>query len=128
VARFDVRVAAAALDIDERWLDVTLTRFPVVGVTRGRRGVRRTLSLDAVVCAGIAYALVHHAGVGVESALDISHRLLRQPDGELRLGTGTLRLSMDLSDVRRDIQLRLARAVELSVDIPRGRPARRRRP
>lgn len=105
-----------------------LTRFPVVGVIGGRRGVTRTLSLDAVVCCGIAHALVHDAAMGVEPALDVAHRLLRESGGELRFGGGALRLSIDPDDARRAARARLAEAVERIVEIPRGRPAIRRHP
>lgn len=127
MARFDVRVAAVALQIGPEWLSVLLTRFPIVGVTRGRRGVTRTLSLDAVVCVGLAHALVQDAGVGAGPALDLAHRLLREPGGELRLGNGSVRLSIDAAAARRAASARLALAVEQSVDIPRGRPSVGRR-
>lgn len=126
MAKFDVRVAAAALDIDERWLSVTLTRFPIAGVTCGRRGVTRTLSLDAVVCIGIAHALVRDAGVPVEPALALAHRMLGAPRGEIRFGADTLRLSMAMDEARGTARTRLAHAIERSVESRRGRPPARR--
>lgn len=128
MARFDIRATAAALEIDEHWLGITLTRFAVVGVARGRRGVTRTLSLDAVVCLGIAYALVHDAGMGVEPALDVAHRLLRAPGGQVLFARGALRLAVDVEEARRTARLRLAHAVELNVEPRRGRPPARRAP
>ena len=125
MARFDIRVAASALGIDEQWISVVLTRFPVVGVTRGRRGVTRTLSLDAVVCVGIAHALIDDADFGVEPALAAAHRLLGEAGGELRFGSGTLRLTIDVAEARRTARARLAQAVETSVEIHRGRPVTR---
>ena len=66
--------------------------------------------------------------MGVEPALDVAHRLLRESGGELWLGGGALRLSIDLDDARRTARARLADAVERIVEIPRGRPSTRRRP
>ena len=122
MARYDSRVASAATGIPEGWLSSLLTRVPFVGVSRGRQGRRRTLSLEAVVCVVITRALTEHVGASCEAAAAMAHELVRASEGSVTWGPGLLQLSCDVEDLRRRLRVDLDRAVESAVDVPRGRP------
>lgn len=122
MARYDSRVASAATGIPAGWVSSLLTRVPVTGVSRGRQGRRRTLSLDAVVCVVLARLLTEHAGASCEAAVATAHELLRSSAGAITWGPSLMRLSCDVEELRRRLRWDLDRAVELAVEVPRGRP------
>ena len=126
MALYDMRVAALAIGVPEAWFSSFLTRLPITGVIGGRQGHRRTLTVDSVVCAAIAHALIADAGCSAEPAVELAHRLLASTDGTITIGDGTLSLRVDMHDLRARLRTGLAGAVEQSVEVRRGRPSLRR--
>lgn len=124
MARYDSRVTAAATGIGEGWLSSLLTRVPITGVSRGRQGRRRTLSLDAVVCVVLTHTLAEHAGASCEAAAAAAHELLRSSAGAITWGSCLMQLSCDVAELRLRLRSELDRAVESAVEVPRGRPRR----
>ena len=127
MALYDIRVASAAIGVPEAWLSSMLTRIPITGVDRGRQGRRRTLTLDAVLCASIAWTLIEGGGTTVESAVALAHRLLASAHGVIVLGRGLVTISADLAALRTRVHMGLSGAVEQSIEVKRGRPPRRLR-
>lgn len=118
MARYDVRLAAVALDVAYRWLDGVLARHRVEGVTSEVQGIRRTVSDDALVTLAIVRDLHAQAGLPIGRAIEIAERL--EPDGRLRLGIVTV--AVDRHAVARDLAPQVADAVERVVPRRRGRP------
>lgn len=125
MARYDVRVVAAATGIDERWLSSLLSRVRVTGVHGGRQGRRRSLTVDAALCAQLAHCLSMELGASAESAVSTAHEALRRPAGSITLGGGLLSLQFDGAHLRQRLRSALDRAVEVAVETPRGRPRAR---
>jgi hypothetical protein len=125
MARYDTRVAAVALDVEEAWLSSILTRFPVAGVIRRRQGFRRQLSVEAVVLLAIVRALVAEPGLGVQPAVALARRLLDSPTGGVRMAGGHAELTFDVAGTRRRVRAALDGAVATSTEIRRGRPRRK---
>ena len=122
MARYDPRVVAAAIGVQESWLSSILTRFSVLGVSRGRQGRTRTLTREAVLCLAVARDLIADAGANTESALALAHELIRRPDGRLRVGTNGLEIRCDLELQREQLRVALDLIVASAVEVPRGRP------
>jgi hypothetical protein len=121
MARYDVRVVALALDVPYPWLDTTLARIEVPGVTRRGHGVRRSATEHAVVVIGLALELVRELGVGMERGVAVAQTLAGEAAGGLQMGLVTL--SVDVLQFQRQIHLRLQEAVERAVPVRRGRPS-----
>ena len=119
--RYDVRVAALALDVPYRWLDTLLARHDIAGVTSEAQGVRRSLTEESLFVLTLVRDLHHHLGLPLGRAVDTAHRL--QAAGMLELGTLRLQLSPDR--MRGDIARDLTDALERVVPRRRGRPPRR---
>lgn len=118
MARYDVAVAALALDVPARWLDSVLARHDVPGVTRSVQGVRRTISDDAMLLLACARDLHLEGRVPVPVALEAAAALVR--DGQWR--TGTVTWSVALPTLRQELATAIADAIERAVPRRRGRP------
>ncbi len=121
--RYDARVAAAALDVEYRWLDTTLPRLDLDGVAGGGRGRRRTLTDQSILLLLVARELTESLGLPLERAVGLARRLLEDPAGSI--DAGPVHLTVDLPRCQALLRERLASAVELAVPIRRGRPPRR---
>ncbi len=114
-------VAAAALDVDRKWLDNVLTQHAIGGVGRERQGVSRTISPRAILTIAVAILLARHLGAPTARALALAHRLVDEgensPDAHVSV-------RVDVGAVERDLAIRLADAVESHPSARRGRPPR----
>ncbi len=118
--RYDVRVTALTLDVPYDWLDTSLARLDLPGMTKGGRGVRRSLSDQAVLTLSIALQLTEALGVGLERAIALANALTEAPDGIVQAGPVTLRV--DLPAAQAELRARLRDALERVVPIRRDRP------
>lgn len=121
MARYDVRVAALALDVPYRWLDSVLARHNVAGVTAESQGVRRSVADESLTILAIARDLHEQLGLPIARALDAAHRL--QADGQLR--AGAVSLSIARPALEASLAAAAADAVERVVPRRRGRPPAR---
>jgi hypothetical protein len=126
VARgYTVAVASLAVGVGAKWLDNLLSHHHVEGVTRGRRGVGRTLSHGALVRIAVAAALVRELDCTVARALRLAERVASTPDGHITLAQ-SLELRVELRRIERDLATRIADAVETAGHRRRGRPVKKR--
>jgi hypothetical protein len=124
VARYDVAVAALALDVKAQWLDTLLARHDIVGVTRVTQGVRRTISEEAMVQLAIIRDLHVGGGLPIPAAVAMSQVLSQR--GEVT--AGVVRWVADLPLLRQQVAAQVADAIERAVPRRRGRPPQRPSP
>lgn len=121
MARYDVRVAALALDVPYQWLDSLLARHHVLGVTAEVQGVRRSLTPDALARLTIARDLHESLGLPIARALEAADRLLASGV----LAAGAVTLSVDRHALETAVAHAAAEAVDRVVPRRRGRPPKR---
>ncbi len=118
---YTVATAALTLGVSAKWLDNTLSHYHLYGVIHRRQGVSRRLSQRAVVDLRVALTLIAELGTPLKRALELAKLLSDEPaEGGLVLHH-TLRLSIDIAEVRRQVVLDLAKAVEVTPVPKRGR-------
>ena len=117
-------VAAAALRVERRWLDMVVAQHRIEGVQRERQGVSRAISPGAVMTIAVALELIDALHTPVARALYLAKALL-DADGDHAPANG-MRLRVDLLSIERELASRLAEAVERHPPPKRGRPPRER--
>ena len=121
---YTVAVTSLAIDAPARWTDNVVSQFVIPGVISVRRGIARKLPHAVVVRLAIIRQLHTSLGVGVGDAIRLTADLLRsEPVGVFEIGH--LRLVLNMRDVERSVDARLAAALESSPIRRRGRPPRR---
>lgn len=121
MARYDVRLAAVALDVPYRWLDGVLARHRVEGVTSEVQGIRRTVSDEALVTLAIVRDFHAQVGLPIGRAIEIAERMA--PEG--RLALGVVAVAVDRPAIARALAPQVADALERVVPRRRGRPPTR---
>ena len=121
---YTVAATAVTLGIPSKWVDNVLSHHEVPGVSQGRQGVSRRLAPQAVLTLDLTLRISSALGVPTSRALELSARVLGQQasTATIDLGQG-VSLTIDLEEVRSELQGRLAHAVEVSPSPRRGRPA-----
>ena len=121
---YTVAISSLAIGAPDRWTDNVLSHFSIPGVISVRRGVARKLTHAGVLRLAIIRELHSRLGIGAGEAIRITAELLHsEPVGVLE--SGHIRLVMNLGDVERSVNARLAEALESSPIRRRGRPPRR---
>ena len=123
---YHIDIAAFVADSDRKWVDNLLSRFDLPGVEAETQGVARRISSEGVQHIALIRRLVRDLALGVDRAVTLAASLLgADPDGVAVSDVLTLRIDRDR--FRRDVELRLAEAVETIAPVRRGRPPLRRR-
>ena len=117
---YHVDIAVFAANTDRRWVDNLLSHFDLPGVDSARQGVARRVSLHGVYHIALTRRLFD-AGVSVEPALRFAARLLTTDANHVELSPG-LEIRIERRAFQRDIDDRVAEAVESIVPRRRGRP------
>lgn len=122
---YTVATTAVALEMPGKWIDNTLSHFIVPGVSQSKQGVARKLNPRAILTLAISLRLVRDLGIPLRLALDLGNRLGETGGAEARLAIGgDILLQVNVLAVARDIESRLAHAVEVTPIPRRGRPPR----
>jgi hypothetical protein len=121
---YDLPAVAHATDFEAKQLDNLLSRNPLPGVEKKRRGVARRLTPDVAVTVRLAKELSEVLGVPPGSLLAIASRIQRDGRDEIDMG-GFATLRVDLSLLRASTLARLDNAVEVVGRRRRGRPSKR---
>ena len=119
---YSVAVSALAIGSSQKWLDNTLSHFPVPHVASEKRGVARRIPHAALLHLALALELHQTLGLGVRDALTLAERLLHADDGAVSCG-GHLRVTCDRSKLEHELSHRLREALEFAPTPRRGRPA-----
>ena len=123
---YSVAIASLAVDAPIKWTDNLLAQHAIQDVHARSRGVARGVSWAGLVRIALIRGLHVQLGCGVREAVMLSSGLLRSENGTITLGD-RLTLAVDRDALERDIQRRLAVALESAPRPRRGRPARRDR-
>ena len=121
---YSVAVVSLAVDAPIKWTDNLIAQHVIADVRSRARGVPRGVSWSGVVRIALIRALHVQLGCGVREAVALADRLLRAPGSAVTLGE-RLRLAVERDALEREVQRRLAEALESAPRPRRGRPARR---
>jgi hypothetical protein len=108
--------AAFALGITKKDLDNILSRYGVRGFERGRQGVEQV---------ALAIDLTRDYSIPVPTALLLAEEALSSHEGVITSPGGHIAIHVDLERIRRDLQAKLAEAIENIIPPRRGRPPTR---
>jgi hypothetical protein len=127
VRAYTVAATAVTLDVPPKWVDNVLSHHKVPGVTRGRQGVARKLSYQAVLTLEVALRLVRTLGISLPRSIELATILVSDPSSRQSLGAGSgLSLAIDLESIEAHVAKLLAHAMEVAPSPRRGRPTTRK--
>ena len=118
---YSLAVAAAALDVDRKWLDNVLTQHDLDGVQRERQGVSRSIAPRAIVTIAVAIVVSRAFGGPLGRALALASELIENGD---HAPVPDLSLRVDVPAIERRLAARLVESVEAHPPARRGRPPR----
>ena len=119
---YTVATVAVTLGVTPKWLDNVLTRFPIRGVVQSRQGISRRLGPQAVVTLYLASELIRTLGMPLGEAISLAERAASTVGvASVELFSSTS-LTIDLAATSREVNERLALAVEVTPVPRRGRP------
>lgn len=121
---YSVAVTSLAVDAPVKWTDNLIAHHPMPEVRSRSRGVSRGVSWAGVLRIALIRTLHLHVGCGIREAVSLSGGLLHSSDGTLAVGE-RLTITIDRDALERDVQRRLADAIESAPRPRRGRPIRR---
>ena len=121
---YSIAVTSLAVGAPIKWTDNLISQHQIPDVRSMSRGVSRGVSWKGVVRIALIRDLHRQLGCGVREAVALADTLLRSADGTLVAGE-RLTLVVDRLALERDVQRRLADALESAPTPRRGRPVRR---
>lgn len=125
---YTVTTVAVALDVPAKWVDNLLSRHTLPGVTRSRQGVPRRLTEEAVIVLELVLRLTEELAIPSPRAVTIAASLVKGSRPLARHAAGEAsELVVDIDSIAREVNRRLADAVEFAPVPVRGRPPRRQR-
>ena len=122
---YHIDIARHASDADAKWTDNLLSRFDIPGVDRARQGVSRRVSVHGVYHVALIRRLAMELRLPLDVAVAVAGQLLTTDARHVPLGDG-LEIRLDRQAFAREIDARIAEAVESVVPARRGRPPARR--
>jgi len=125
-ASYHVDIAGYAASTPRKWVDNLLSHFEVPGVEQGRRGSARRVTQVGLYHIALVRIIARELGVPLKTAVMLATTLMRTESPELPV-IGTLALRFDRELFQREVDARVAEAVEAIVPARRGRPPARAR-
>ena len=120
---YDVAIASLALNAPLKWTDNTIAQHRIKDVLSARRGVARRISFAGLVRLAVIRQIHTCLGSSVADAVRIANQLL--DSGSIGVhDSGQLRLTVDVASLERELNQRLADALESAPSRTRGRPPR----
>jgi hypothetical protein len=101
-----------------------MSQHDLAEVPSSRQGVARRISYSALIRLSVIRQLHVELGIGVGDAVRIAERLLDSGQSRV-LVVGQLKLTFDVDALRRNLDHRLAIALESAPSPRRGRPPRK---
>lgn len=121
---YSIAMAALAINAPIKWTDNAVSQNSADGIVSVRRGIPRRVSRAGLLLLALARELHVELGLGVADALAKAARLVEARHGTIRLGH--LTVVADMEALQRDLDRRVAEALE-SAPVPRrGRPPRQK--
>lgn len=121
---YHVDIARYASDADAKWTDNLLSKYDIPGVDRARQGVSRRVSVHGICHVALIRRLTTELRMPTDVAVAIAGQLLTTDARHVPLGDA-LELRLDRQAFAREIEARIAEAVESVVPARRGRPVSR---
>ncbi|HEU4748104.1 MAG TPA: hypothetical protein VFS56_06350 [Gemmatimonadaceae bacterium] len=119
---YTVGTIALTLGVPTRWVDNILSHHRVSGVVQKRQGVARKVAFEGLLQLSLSLSLIDELEIPAASALRVASSMLAT-GGRYDTPTG-ISISIDLDQVRTDLEGWLAQAVEIAPVPRRGRPPR----
>ena len=123
-ASYHIDIAGYAANAHRKWVDNLLSHFDVPGVERGRRGSARRVTQAGLYHIALVRVIAQELGVPLKTSVMLATTLMRTESPELPV-FGTLALRFDRELFQREVDARVAEAVEAIVPARRGRPPAR---
>jgi hypothetical protein len=123
-ASYHIDIAGYAANTPKKWVDNLLSHFEVPGVQQGRRGSTRRVTQVGLYHIALVRAIARELGVPLRNSVMLATTLMRTKSPELSV-FGTLALRFDRELFQRQVDARVAEAVEAIVPARRGRPPTR---
>jgi hypothetical protein len=121
---YNVAVASLAIRAPVKWTDNLLSQHTIPDVHKIARGVARGISWSALVRIALVRELHVRLGCAIHQAVSLATELLASPDGSTS-PQGCITLVVDRPAFERELQSRLAEALEMAPRPRRGRPPSR---
>src|SRR5690348_15313538 len=121
---YHLEIAAFVADADPKWVDNLLSRFDVPGVEAAKQGIARRISISGIQHIALVRRLTIDLSIAADLAVALARKFLATDADRLQL-SAMLSLDLDLARFRREIDQRLAQAVESILPPRRGRPPAR---
>ena len=121
---YDVAVASLAIDAPSKWTDNLLSQHTIPDVVSARRGITRRITHPALIRIALIRQLHVSIGVSVADAVRIAADLL-SPDSPPAHRIGLVSIHVDFKELERQLDDRLAGALESAPSPRRGRPTRK---
>ena len=123
---YHIDIAQHAASADAKWTDNLLSKFDIPGVERARQGVARRISVHGIYHVSLVRRLTVELRVPLDVAVTLAGHLLTTDARRIHLGGG-LEISLDRQAFAKEVDARIAEAVESVVPARRGRPPGRAR-
>jgi hypothetical protein len=123
---YTIAATAVTLGVSRKWLDNVLSHHTVPGVLQTRQGIVRRVTPEGLLNLELAARLNRDLSLPLGRALSAAAQLINAEGGEVALGDKPpLRIQVDLAALRRGLNTRLERALEITPSPRRGRPPTR---
>lgn len=123
---YTIAATAVTLGVSRKWVDNVLSHHTVPGVLQTRQGVVRRVTPEGLLNLEVAIRLNRDLALPLGRALSAAAQLINAEGGEVALGPNPpLRIQIDLSVLKRGLNTRLERALEITPSPRRGRPPTR---
>jgi len=116
-------MAALATGKSAKWIDNLLSHHALPGVSGGRQGLERAISMHGMVAIEIVRLATQELGVPISRAVTIATQLLTtDPTGGATRTPSGIVIGFPIQELERRLRERLVEAVEAAPSLPRGRP------
>jgi hypothetical protein len=122
-ASYTVKMAALATGVQQKWLDNLLSHHSLPGVSGGRQGLERSISIQGILGIELVRLATLDLGIPIARAVAIATELLSSGSRGRTIRTASgVQLRFPIEEIERRLRERLVEAVEAAPSLPRGRP------
>lgn len=122
-ASYTARMAALATGVQQKWLDNLLSHHVLPGVSGGRQGLERSISVQGILAIELVRLATLDLGLPVARAVSMATELLSaEPPRRLIRTASGIQIGFPVEEIERRLRERLVEAMEAAPSLPRGRP------
>jgi hypothetical protein len=123
---YDVAIASLVIQAPLKWTDNLLSQHTIADVLSSRRGIARRITHPGLVRIALVRQLHISLGVSVADSVRIAAQMLDSESPRVYT-IGQLTLTVDIKQLERELDARLAATLESAPAPRRGRPPNRPR-